>query len=173
MTLKRLILPFILLTGFAIFGFGSAQQKPGGTISEIRKPLVIVGSVTDRQKNMSHKDLAKLNDDDFKATGDVPTFGFSADHHWIKLRVINVEDRKVGRILEVNNPILNKCNLYEIKGRNAFKLYSAGDEGKFSDRPVMHFNYQFPLEMAPNITLYFPTFLKCGSAKTGRSMIFA
>lgn len=155
MTLKRLILPFILLTGFAIFGFGSAQQKPGGTISEIRKPLVIIGSVTDRQKNMDHKDLAKLNDDAFKATGDVPTFGFSADHHWIKLRVINVEDRKVGRILEVNNPILNKCNLYEIKGRNAFKLYSAGDEGRFSNRPVMHLNYQFPLEMAPNSTREF------------------
>lgn len=155
MSLKRFILPCVLLVGFAVFGFGSAQQKPASTVSEIRSPLVIVGAVADRGAGLTHEDLAKLNDADFKQTGDVPTFGFSSDRHWIKLRVVNTEDRKTGRILEVNNPILNICNLYEIRGRDAYRLYAAGDDGRFSDRPIAHLNYQFPLEMAPNSTREF------------------
>lgn len=155
MSLKRFFLPFILLVAVALFGFGRAQQKPAPAVSEIRSPLVIVGAVTDRGAGLTHKDVAKLNDSDFKRTGDVPTFGFSSDRHWIKLRVVNPEDRKTGRILEVNNPILNICNLYEIRGRDAFRLYTAGDDGRFSDRPIAHLNYQFPLEMAPNSTREF------------------
>lgn len=155
MSLKRYILPFVLLVGFAVFGFGSAQQKSASTVSEIRSPLVIIGAVTDRGAGLTYKEIAKLNDADFKQTGEVPTFGFSSAKHWIKLRVVNTEDRKTGRILEVNNPILNICNLYEIRGRDAYRLYSAGDDGRFSDRPIAHFNYQFPLEMAPNSTREF------------------
>ncbi len=122
MSLKRFFLPFILLVAVALFGFGRAQQKPAPAVSEIRSPLVIVGAVSDRGAGLTHKDVAKLNDADFKRTGDVPTFGFSSDRHWIKLRVVNPEDRKTGRILEVNNPILNICNLYEIRGRDAYRL---------------------------------------------------
>lgn len=155
MTLKRIILPILLLVGLAIFGFGSARQGVPSSIVEINKPLVILGAITDNEHNLNHRALAALSDDDFKHVGDVPTFGFSSAHHWVKLRVFNFEDRKVGRILEVNNPILNKCNLFEVKGRDAIPLYEAGDDGRFSKRPIAHLNYQFPLEMAPNSTREF------------------
>ncbi len=115
----------------------------------------MLGAVEDKSNSLTHKQLAKLNDGEFKFVGEAPAFGFTAAHQWIKLRVFNFDDHKAGRILEVNNPILNKCNLYEIKGNEAVLLYSAGDDGPFSKRPIAHLNYQFPLEMMPNSTREF------------------
>lgn len=150
MTLKRSTFALLLLICLAVWGFSQAQNQSGGAIVELHKPLHIIGAVADHDANFNHKDLARLDDMAFKHVGEVPTFGFSAAHHWIKLRVFNLEDRPLGRILEVNNPILNTCNLYEIRGRDAVQLYAAGDDGPFSRRPIAHLNYQFPLEMAPN-----------------------
>lgn len=145
----------MLLAGCACFFFGSASQSTPSSIVDINKPYVIIGSIEDSNKSLNYKELATLNDEDFNYVGDVPTFGFSSAHHWIKLRIFNFEDQHISRILEVNNPILNQCNLYEIKGREAVPLYRAGDDRPFSNRPVAHLSYHFPLEMTPNSTREF------------------
>ncbi len=54
------------------------------------------------------------------------------------------------KILEVKNPILNVCNLYEIHGTSAEVLFKSGDNKDFADRPIAHLNYQFPISLAAN-----------------------
>ncbi len=149
MSYKNLLFPFFLLIGIFAFYLGSAKDEEPRvkSITPLLKPLLVVGAIADADRILTVQAVADLHDRDFKDVGAVPTFGFSTARHWIRLRVFNFESRKVEKILEVNNPILNQCNLYEVKGDKAILLYKSGDDYPFAKRPVEHLNYQFPLEL--------------------------
>ncbi len=149
---KKLLFSAVLIlfvTIGIIFG-GREELKGAGFIHSIQKPLLIIGSVAQSDHIHSISDIAKLTDMDFSPVGSLPTFGFDAKPQYLKLRVFNFENTPVSKILEVKNPILNICNLYEIQGGSARILYKSGDEKDFSDRPIQHINYQFPIYLDPN-----------------------
>lgn len=155
MSLKQIVFSIALIGAGVLFFVAKAyEQTPvEGIIRYIGKPLQIVGAIADANGKMPVDDLAALADSDFEAVGEVPTFGFSASHHWIRIRIFNFENSASYRILEVNNPILNQCNLYEIKNERAVKRFSAGDDHVFAERPVDHLNFQFPIHMEPNSSI--------------------
>jgi len=152
MSLKK---PLLLLSAAALLVWvavsSTGSESPGTSfIKPLSAPLLIVGHVEQNASIGEISEIAKLPDREFNPVSGVPTFGFSHSDHWLKLRVFNFENREVSRLLEVTNPILNECSLYEIKGRGAHRLYQAGDRFKFDSRPVDHRNFLFPLDIPPN-----------------------
>lgn len=140
----------ILLFTFGLIFDGRDNLKGAGFIHSVQKPLLVVGAVSQSASLRSVSDIAKLSDIEFSPVGKLATFGFEDKPKYLKIRVFNLENTAVSRILEVKNPILNVCNLYEIEGNTARILYKSGDEKSFSKRPLPHINYQFPISLAAN-----------------------
>ncbi len=143
---------FLLI--LALYACGSAAGKakagPEGSYNQDEHPLTVIGYIADEDWQLEAQELAGYSDESFHAADDVPTFGFSTARHWLKLRVLNGKDYKMSRILEVNNPILNQCNLYELRANRAVRLYRAGDDYAFSERPLSHLNILFPIDVQAN-----------------------
>ncbi len=147
---------FILWTFTLLLAFNSliASESPlapdaNSFISPVNGSLIIVGYVTATDEYRNAHDVALLDDSYFTKMGKSPTFGFDAETQWMKIRVFNFDNQTARQILEVNNPVLNICNLYEIKGNTSSALFRSGDEIKFGERTVSHLNHLFPVDIAP------------------------
>lgn len=151
MPLKKLVIPALLVICTIAFFISNAEQsddKPAFTRT-VNTSIEIIGAVSSDE----YKDIYEVGgvaDHEFEPVGLIPTFGFSDQSHFLRLKVLNLQDTPEMRILEVKSPILNKCNLYEVKGSNIKKLYNAGDNYRFSARPVNHLNFQFPIQLNGN-----------------------
>jgi serine phosphatase RsbU (regulator of sigma subunit) len=152
MNYKNLILAFTIVFGVvsSVFIVAGKSETDANFIRPVSDQLIIVGHLEADDNLTLAEDLAVLPDKKFNPITGVPTFGFSDKMHWIKLRILNFEDRKIERILEVGSPILNECSLYEVSGGDTRTLFKTGDQLKFSQRPIDHRNYQFPLEVEAN-----------------------
>jgi len=151
MPLRKWILPVLMVLASLVFmTISLGKDSDQGFTYAVYNPLKIVGSLPGGSSFKNADLIATLADDEFEETGPVPTFGFSDQHHWIKLKVFNFDDEYKEQILEVKSPILNVCNLYESSGAGATQLYSTGDNKLFRFRPRDHLNYQFPVSLAPN-----------------------
>jgi len=151
MPLRKTILPvFLLLVSLVFITISLGKDSDQGFTYAVYTPLKIVGALPTSSELSSADMIATLADNAFEETGPVPTFGFSDEHHWIKLKVFNFDDEYKEQVLEVKSPILNVCNLYESSGAGAKQLYSTGDNKLFRFRPRDHLNYQFPVSLAPN-----------------------
>ncbi len=156
-SLKIILLPALLLGSLIfIIAFGSNKDAQAqGFVQPIRKSLIVIGSLTDATTLLRGADVAALNDLDFDAVGETAVFGFSDATHWLKIRVFNTGNTLENKVLEVANPILNACNLYEVKGTCSIPLFESGDDLTFAERPMPHLSYQFPVVLEPNSTREF------------------
>lgn len=93
--------------------------------------------------------LAAKPDEAWTPCSSAPSFGFSSAVHWVRIRVFNFEAQPSQQVLEVANPILNRCNLYEIKGSHVHHIHRGGDDLPFATRRVKHVNHVIPLDLAP------------------------
>jgi len=140
----------MVLASLVFMTMSLGKESDQGFTYVVYNPLKIVGALPANSEINSADIIATLADNTFEETGPVPTFGFSDEHHWIKLKVFNFDDEYKEQILEVKSPILNVCNLYESSGAGATQLYSTGDNKLFRFRPRDHLNYQFPVSLEPN-----------------------
>ncbi|MCA1764134.1 MAG: 7TM diverse intracellular signaling domain-containing protein [Cryomorphaceae bacterium] len=151
MPLKKLVIPALLVAcsvAFFISNASESDEKPVFTRT-VNTSLEIIGAVSSADYDDIYE-IARLGDFKFEPVGLIPTFGFSDHSHYLRLKVLNLKDSPEMRMLEVKSPILNKCNLYEIRGSGIHKLYNAGDDYRFSARPVNHLNFQFPVQLDAN-----------------------
>ncbi len=142
-----LLLVFSNINAVANLNPLAPEAKP--FLTPVKGSIIVVGAIADKHHSLSAKDLALLDDADFTPVGSSPVFGFDPATQWLKIRVFNFEDQTAQQILEVNNPVLNRCNLYEIKGNTSRLLFESGDEMPFKSRTVGHVNHLFPLYLAP------------------------
>ncbi|HKK38977.1 MAG TPA: 7TM diverse intracellular signaling domain-containing protein [Cryomorphaceae bacterium] len=152
MPLKKLIFPSLftlcILSAFLIFADRAEPER--NFIRPVDNQLLIIGHLTATEGLNFASDVALLQDDSFTKVSGVPTFGFSDSKHWLRLRVLNFENRDIDRILEVTNPILNECNLYEVEGGQSYALFRTGDQKEYKERPIDHRNFQFPIRIEAN-----------------------
>ncbi len=142
------LLSLCLLSAILILADKSEPERH--FIKPINDQLLIIGHLEATDRFNFASDVALLNDDLFTKVSGVPTFGFSDSKHWLRLRILNFEDHAIDRILEVNNPILNECNLYEVEGGQSSALFRAGDQLAYEERPIDHRNFQFPIRIEAN-----------------------
>lgn len=77
----------------------------------------------------------------------VPNLGFTNSSIWLRFRVWNNSDRPMERKLEIKNPNLDLLQVYSVRGGEVRTLGIAGDYFKFSQRPVDHRYFQFPVRL--------------------------
>lgn len=152
MPLKKSVL--ISLTGFGLlavlFLFADDSKEKNHFIQAIDDQLLVIGHLEAEAPYHFASDVAPLDDATFTEIKGVPTFGFSPNKHWLRLRVLNFENHNIERILEVNNPILNECSLFEVEGGKSSALFHAGDQFNYPERPIDHRNFQFPITVKAN-----------------------
>ena len=123
-----------------------------------RVPLFdIVEVYEDPEGKMGISDVTSLEsgwrDDFVKAPG----FGFSDSTYWVRFSIENNTSDFLTRILEIDYPLLWVVDLYRFNEGEFFDVIYTGDSKPFSQRPLPHRNFIFPLRFLPDqsATFYF------------------
>lgn len=80
-----------------------------------------------------------------KSDSDVPNFGFTSKHYWFKLKVSETSNSD-RYLLNVRYALLDYIELYIIENGRIINSYQAGNNQPFSQRPIKHRTYVFPLD---------------------------
>lgn len=80
------------------------------------------------------------------------SFGFSDSTFWFKTQLTNTSDKNLELFVELANPLTDWITFYEIKPSGT-RVIQTGDRLEFSHRPLIHSNFIFPIEIAPNETV--------------------
>lgn len=81
-----------------------------------------------------------------KSSVDVPGFGFSNGSFWAYFDVENVNDSEKEWLLEFSDSSADRIQLYVVKNGRAIRRYDVGTDRPFSNRPIRHRNFVFPLQ---------------------------
>ncbi len=76
-----------------------------------------------------------------------PNFGYTDATLWFRIQVYNPSNHRVDRLLEVAYPVLDYVDLYVFRSGELTESYQVGDKVPFSQRPVEHRNYVFPVAL--------------------------
>jgi serine phosphatase RsbU (regulator of sigma subunit) len=84
---------------------------------------------------------------------DIPYMDFTASTFWQKIRLRNPTKQKLTFYLETARPLTNKVNLYLFdEAGDLIKVFQAGDDLPFKERPYQHRKFIFPLSFSANTT---------------------
>jgi two-component system, sensor histidine kinase LadS len=102
----------------------------------------------DNTKNtLTAKDVSELEFANLPAGSDDPNFGFSDHDIWLKFELDPAQISTQADILQVNNPLLDAVELYEITDKGPILMAGTGDRVSFHERPVKHRLYRFPIKV--------------------------
>lgn len=77
-----------------------------------------------------------------------PGFGFDTHPFWFRLVVYNSTQRRLERLLEIRNPVLDEVLFYQVDGDgNIVNLAQTGDRRPVDERPFFHHNLVLPFEI--------------------------
>lgn len=76
---------------------------------------------------------------------EVPSFGFSHDTYWFRF-VVPGNDH--AWLLEINYALLDEIEFYRVKGDEVVEFVRTGDHFVFSERPIQHRAFLFPIDGA-------------------------
>ena len=88
-----------------------------------------------------------LASDEWQQISEVPNFGFREESFWFRLDV-NVPPADAGRkLLELSYPILDSVELFVLRNGEVVNRFVTGDDLPFSERPIRHRNFVFPIDL--------------------------
>jgi len=84
-------------------------------------------------------------------SNDIPYLDFTASTFWQKISLKNPTDEELTFYLETARPLTNKVNLYLFNEEgDLIKVFQAGDDLPFKERPYQHRKFIFPLSFEAN-----------------------
>lgn len=105
--------------------------------------------VEDRQADLLFDDLRRGSANWQPLRQDVANFGYSLSAYWFRLRLENPGEQAMARLVEVGYPLLDHVDLWMVDGDGRLLLeVRAGDRLPFTERPLQHRNFVFPLQLA-------------------------
>lgn len=105
----------------------------------------------DSSNKLTIKEVVKLP---FKPhTGVSINPGFTNSFYWVKFRLFNPSSAKRELILDVENPHINKLQLYALSEGQMQVSMLTGDHFPFSQRPIRHPHFLIPIQLLPNQTI--------------------
>ncbi len=150
MALKVINLRFILLWACLFSGPLMAEHmvSTGQELTHLTVGKNIKYFVVDDNKPVDIKKLlAQPNHFNWlQSHFDTPNFGFDTRTHWFWLRLENTSAHPLNRLLEIAHPIIDNIDVY-FKTKKTIKHWQTGDHTAFSQRPVNHHNFVFPLRL--------------------------
>jgi len=81
--------------------------------------------------------------------------GFTNSYYWVRFQLTNPDSVRKDLILEVENPHINKLQLFTVSGKQVSAGILTGDHFPFAQRPVKHPHFLFPISVPPSQTLTF------------------
>ncbi len=79
-----------------------------------------------------------------------PNFGYSRSTYWFKLSLQNVSSTTSTRLLAIDYPLLDQIEFFRVQNGNIIERFLTGDHVPFSQRPMAHRNFVFPIIFAAN-----------------------
>ncbi len=88
-----------------------------------------------------------------ESTKQTPNFGYSSSTYWFRLSLHNKLPNAESRFLVIDYPLLDQIDFYSVKNGVIVDRYLTGDTVPFSQRPLAHRNFVFPINLAANEAL--------------------
>lgn len=79
--------------------------------------------------------------------------GFTNSYYWVRFQLTNPDSVRKELILEVENPHINKLQLFTVSGKQVNAGMLTGDHFPFIQRPVRHPHFLFPISVPPGKTM--------------------
>lgn len=79
--------------------------------------------------------------------------GFTNSYYWVRFQLSNPDSVRKELILEVENPHINKLQLFTVSGKQVNAGMLTGDHFPFMQRPVRHPHFLFPISVPPGKTM--------------------
>ncbi|MEZ4901506.1 MAG: 7TM-DISM domain-containing protein [Spirosomataceae bacterium] len=77
---------------------------------------------------------------------------FTNSYYWLRFRLTNPDSVRRDLILEVENPHINKLQLFMVAGKQVRASRVTGDHFPFVQRPIRHPHFLFPISVPPKQT---------------------
>ena len=107
--------------------------------------------LVDDANQLSYQDVLHVQDESWRRTEQpVPSFGFSRSTYWFKIELQNRSAEIRTPLLEIANAMLNQLDLYQTVDQQLMQQFSTGTDLPFSQRPIAHRYFLFPLTLQPD-----------------------
>ena len=78
-----------------------------------------------------------------------PNFGFTPHAYWFRFQIANPGTAPVERYIEMPISFMDHIRLVQQAGGKTVQEYDTGDEKPFAQRPMVHQNFIFPVQVRP------------------------
>ena len=78
-----------------------------------------------------------------------PNFGFTPHAYWFRFQIANPGTKPVVRYIEMPISFMDHIHLVHQAGGKIVQEYDTGDEMPFAQRPMVHQNFVFPVQVLP------------------------
>lgn len=78
--------------------------------------------------------------------------GFTNSYYWVRFQLSNPDSVERDLILEVENPHINKLQLFTVSRKQVKASMMTGDHFRFAQRPIRHPHFLFPVHIPPGET---------------------
>jgi serine phosphatase RsbU (regulator of sigma subunit) len=149
------IVPVILMA-VALLRYGKTMQPVSQGRTHIGRENITYHE--DRSGNLNAQELFNHQSDlliPLPGSGDDPNFGFNPHDIWLRFQVKGSEIPWGTEILQINNPLLNEVELYEVTDHGPVMMSLTGDNHFFSTRPIDHRTFRFPVSFEQRETRTF------------------
>ena len=129
---------------------GMAQGIVDVSATEDRIVLGKLSDYVEDRNNALSIEQIKSHDSDLgwqQITSETPNFGYTDSAYWVHLRLTNTSNKTVERVLEVAYPVLDFIDFYQVSDGKVAQQFLVGDKRPFSDRPIAHRNFVFPIKL--------------------------
>ena len=104
----------------------------------------------DPESRLTIGDVLQKNSREWAENTDItPNFGYTNSAYWFKLSLHNAtQENDLSRLLVIDYALLDRIEFFRIRDGELVDQYLTGDKFPFSQRPVAHRNFIFPLEFS-------------------------
>jgi serine phosphatase RsbU (regulator of sigma subunit) len=88
-----------------------------------------------------------LNFQPLPAGSSDPNFGFSSSDIWLRFELDPTKISSVANILQINNPLLDVVQVYELSDEGPILMVNTGDRLTFKERPTDHRLFRIPVRL--------------------------
>lgn len=104
----------------------------------------------DSSKSLEFPDLVKLDPIFTKNGKSSLNFGYNNSFYWLKTDLINQDSIELDLMLEIDNPHLNKLQLFIYQNSSWIERILTGDHFPFPQREILHPHFIFRIKLAEN-----------------------
>ncbi len=111
--------------------------------------VVKVEYLVDERAEFSLDEVRSAQTEEFwqPVVEDYANFGYRPYPYWYRFAISNPAEHTVSHVVEISYPLLDEIDWYRINSEGGVDLLQTGDRKPFSQRPVAHPHFLFPIQL--------------------------